>query len=594
MMKRLLLSLMTLIVCAVVSAKVIKITMTDGRVLVFTTSQLSSLDFDGLGRITVTTYDGQKIKGIVYGYSEVDINDEETVYETMDLPMIFGYGGVNFAQRDMQQINFVYPSKDPNGDDITLSGRIVIPKNIVDGEANSEGILLFNHYTIFDRNEAPTCGESYLEGFFMACPVKLNYIVVESDYYGFGVTDRFQQAYLQGTHNARASLDCLLAARRILDGMGVDYGPLTFNLGYSSGGFDALATQKLRDLEYSDEISFDKTFAGGSPTDIGKCYREYVRIDSTAYNAVLALLLVSTNETRGLGLELSDVFQEPIASKIPEWVLSKNYSSWPVCDSIGREKKIHEILQPTYCDLNAPETKAILRIFDENSIAHDWIPDTTQRYYIFHARDDNYVPVQSARGILSYLSCYGLKPSLIPGKTHLQTNFFMKKLDHLTGILAYLAQSVAALKAWPLMYTDNELNPYYQQLVSQDIDLVAFMRQLDAMGFDCRTFIKNMITAISSATGSDGSSGDIDILAIYAKLQEMGVDPQEVIEICNDSGYDVMKLIIDLIAYMTEEPQANSAANVTARLMQKIAQPLTPVETYEKEVRQWMEANGIK
>lgn len=60
----------------------------------------------------------------------------------------------------------------------------------------------------------------------MANPLNLNYIVVESDFYGFGATERFPQAYVQGTINGKASLDCLLAARRILDERGFDYGPL--------------------------------------------------------------------------------------------------------------------------------------------------------------------------------------------------------------------------------------------------------------------------------------------------------------------------------------------------------------------------------
>ena len=129
-----------------------------------------------------------------------------------------------------------------------------------------------------------------------------------------------------------------------------------FNIGYSSGGFDALAAQKLRDREYADRISFDKTFSGGGPSDVREAYRQYVETDSTAYNAVPLLLMVCTNETQQLGLDYSDVFQPYIGNRIGELILSKEYSSWPVCDSIGREKKIHEILTETYCNLEIPVT----------------------------------------------------------------------------------------------------------------------------------------------------------------------------------------------------------------------------------------------
>ena len=165
------------------------------------------------------------------------------------------------------------------------------------------------------------------------------------------------QAFAQGTPNAYATLDGLLAARQLLDKMGFDYGPLLFNVGYSSGGYDALIVQKVRDKEYADQVSFDKTFAGGSPSDICEAYRQYVILDETAYNAVPLLIMVCTKETQMLNIDYKDVFQPYICDRIDELILSKQYSSWPVCDSIGREKKIHEILSPTYCNLDSPESQ---------------------------------------------------------------------------------------------------------------------------------------------------------------------------------------------------------------------------------------------
>ena len=47
--------------------------------------------------------------------------------------------------------NIEYPSTDPFGQPITMSGSILIPENIWKGEAASEGIILYNHYTIFNR-----------------------------------------------------------------------------------------------------------------------------------------------------------------------------------------------------------------------------------------------------------------------------------------------------------------------------------------------------------------------------------------------------------------------------------------------------------
>ena len=56
-------------------------------------------------------------------------------------------------------------------------------------------------------------------------------------------------------------------------------------------------------------------------------------VDSTAYNAVPLLLMVCTNETQKLNMDYSTIFQPYISGRIGELILSKAYSSWPVCDS---------------------------------------------------------------------------------------------------------------------------------------------------------------------------------------------------------------------------------------------------------------------
>jgi len=573
------------------NAKVVKITLADNTTKVFTTSQLSSIDFNDDGTLTVTAYNGEVMEALGAEFTNLTIDEEATVYEMRNDTLHFSadLDGIPLdlhQDRPMKKINYVYPSTDPFGQPITMSGSILIPENIWEGEAASEGIILYNHYTIFNRIEAPTYGFATLEHMILANPLNPNYIVVESDFYGFGVTERFPQAFVQGTHNARASLDALLAARDLLTDMGVDYGPLTFNMGYSSGGFDALSTQKLRDMEYSDRISFDKTFAGGSPSDLKECYRQYVTIDSTAYNAVPLLLMVSTKETQNLDVDYESVFQPYVASRVDRLVISKNYSSWPVCDSIGREKKIHEILSEKYCDLNSEESMFIQDLFQKMSITTDWRPDPSQRMYIFHSRDDDYVPVQSARPVIGFLKDNGFKPSIIPGATNLQTNFVVKKMGHLTATLIYLIQTVAALKAWPMMYTDGQLNPAYQNIVQ--CSPVEMMRYLDSMGFDCRSVINAVMQKLSEQSG-EMPEINFDPTVIQATLVQvlgsMGITMEELAEMKADSGVDLVTVLMEIMQYMNEVP-AEPDGEAAQRAM--YVEPQTPVVQYEQQLKQWL------
>lgn len=605
MMRRILLTLLVFVACMAAEAKTIKITLADGTVKVFTTSQLDAIDFNDDGTLTITTFDGEVLEALGAEFDELTVGYEDIIYEEVDdvlsfeadvdgLPVDLNY------DRDAKRLNYVYTSTDPFSEPITLSGSILIPTDILNGEKKCQGIILYDHYTIFNRTEAPTRGFATLEGMLLANPLTPDYIIVESDFYGFGVTERFPQAFLQGTHNARANLDALLAARQLLDERGFNYGPLTFNVGYSSGGFDALAVQKLRDMEYSDRVSFDKTFAGGSPSDIKECYRQYVTIDRTAYNAVPLLLMLSTNETLRLGLTYEQVFQPDIVPMIDEYVMSKNYSSWPVCDAIGREKMVHEILSDTYCDLNSPESQYIQEVFQDLSIPSYWTPDPSQKLYIFHSRADDYVPVQAARPVLRFLEANGFEASIVPGATNLQTNFVVPKLGHLSATLIYLIQTVAALKAWPTMYTNGQLNPVYQQIVSEK-NPVELMRYLDSMGFDCRGLIKTVIEQLPPLPTDDSGQPiqpiDTENLqaAIQAALAQLGLTEQDLVEMSQDSGIDLMEFIMELIAYFneeqTEEPVEPEDAG-SAPFME-IKQQLPTIQ-YEQELRQWIEANNTK
>ena len=603
-MKKIFLLLLGMVSLLTAEAKVVKITLADGSVKIFTSSQLSAIDFNEDGTLSLTTYDGEQLPPLAGKFEMIEIGDDAAISDIYPDNLSFNIDAdgipVNLnSDRSIIKVNYVYPSTDPFGESITLSGTMLIPSEIWSGETPSEGILMVNHYTKFHRDEAPTISNGELENMLLANPLKPNYIIVESDFYGFGTTVRFQQAFLQGLANARASLDGLLAAQSLLRELGFDYGPLCFNIGYSSGGYDALAAQKLRDMEYADRISFDKTFSGGGPSDVCEAYRQYVIKDRTAYNAVPLLLMVSTNETQKLNLEYKDVFQPEVASRIDELIFSKSYSSWPVCDAIGRDKLVSEILSGPYCNLNSIESQNIQDILRGFNLTNDdWSPDPSQRIYLFHSRGDDYVPIESARPMVAFLKSKGMEPSIIPGRTNFQTNFVVRNMGHLSATLIYFVQTLSAIQAWPQMYTDNQLNPTYQKFVGTDVDLVGTLRQLDAMGFDCRSAINQLQERLSALGQSDIAQG-IDLSKITQAtedvLNQMGFTKEELFEMAEDSGIDITKTIVDFIIYMSENPAEGGDTGAPALLQLNRAgsvldAPLTPADEYAQQLRDWLKA----
>ena len=69
-----------------------------------------------------------------------------------------------------------------------------MPSEILNGSRPSQGVILFNHYTMFNSNEAPTLGYAPVVSILLTNPLMPDYIVVESDFYGIGATVRFPQA----------------------------------------------------------------------------------------------------------------------------------------------------------------------------------------------------------------------------------------------------------------------------------------------------------------------------------------------------------------------------------------------------------------
>ena len=86
---------------------------------------------------------------------------------------------------DLMNYVFNYPSVDPFGNPCTLSGVITVDKSLVRDDKPFNGILLYNHFTIYETTQAPSRGAVE----FPTGAAMTNFIVVAPDYYGFGVTN---------------------------------------------------------------------------------------------------------------------------------------------------------------------------------------------------------------------------------------------------------------------------------------------------------------------------------------------------------------------------------------------------------------------
>lgn len=281
-------------------------------------------------------------------------------------------------------------------------------------------------------------------------------IVISADLYGWTLTEDKPQAYCCGDITAIETMDFYDAALQVLAEKGYDYQGLPlFNMGYSSGGYSAMAVQRFVDQQRSD-IHFELTAAGSSPFDINAVYKNQVETNTTVYVCALPLMVVAYKEIFNLPFEYSEVFQEPLASNIQSWILSKDYGTWDINELIGIDKPIDQILTPAACDFNSSISQILMEKFRENSVCGEgqtWQPSTTTEYFILHSSKDTYMDWHVSEEMANYLKDKGCKV----------TTDFQNTGDHIKyGFIFYSLEA--------LLHTEKILDPSGKQVQKKFIE----------------------------------------------------------------------------------------------------------------------------
>ena len=510
-------------------------------------------------------------------------------------------GGVTLYSRDVRRYVYEYPSKDADGKPATISGVIIIPAEIADGTAPCDGIMLLNRATLSSIDDAPSTGNAQLLNGLIANPLKPNYILVMSDFIGYGSSKDYPSFYHSGDVNARNSLDGLLAAKQLLNDEAISQGKYLFNLGFSQGGSETLYVAKLRDMEYKDKgITFTKTFAGGGPTDYVVAYREYVERDWCEDCKDVVMMLISAVENLHLKIDYKDLFKEPLASGAKEYVKTK--SKGTLGDyGVSMKDSLSHLIQPAYMNLESDEAKALIEELKKINLMNGWEPDTTQKYFIEHSRHDDFVPIQCVRAIIPWMKEKGFTPSLVPGKTNLQTNTLVFKLDHTSSAIVWLIQTIAAIEIWPVLYYEGEQNRYYHNVV-KDLNVLKALKTLESWGIDLRKMIKTSSARQHLETRAVNKVGILATImelvpGIKDALGKVDLTPEDAEEMLEDAGV-TLNDVLDVVAYILFSPQSSAAresGDVTTPLSleENVEAPLFLMRYYERQLANWFLLGGF-
>ena len=297
--------------------------------------------------------------------------------------------------------NFIYPSTDPFGNPVMLSGTISVGSEI-SREKPARGFLLYNHYTVNRADECPSRGKLDFQNLFGGNDL----IIVSADYYGFGVTTDKPQAYCMADANAAASIDALTAARQLMADARYQWGDELYNVGYSQGGQTTMAVLKLATLKYP-ELRFTCTMAGAGPYDMPATYGYFLDTGETEMPSTIVDVLIAANEYCQLDIPYNQLFKEPLCSNLNGWILSKLYNSGSIDRLIGTTH-LADYVQPELLQTDGSLSQRITEALDSSNVCQGWTPRKDEKILLFQSKQDKTVPPVNTEHLYDFLMSAGV------------------------------------------------------------------------------------------------------------------------------------------------------------------------------------------
>ena len=336
---------------------------------------------------------------------------------------------------------FNYPSFDPFGNPCTLSGTITVNKSLIEEDKPFNGILLYNHFTIYATTQAPSRGA--IE--FPTGASLTNFIVVAPDYYGFGITEKEPQAYCISRANGRASLDAYFAAKRLIEDLNVKKNDDFIIAGYSEGGQTTMGV--LREIsERHPEVKVKRAFAGDGPYDINSMFDALTQ-GTTEMPSTVCNLLYAYNYFFRLGFDIHDYLRDPVAANFDDWFLSKKNKRKALDEELIKTKKVSELCTEAVCDGNSALMRRFKTAFSADALTSGWKPLSDFDIMLFHDTKDDVVPVENFYAMSQFLKANGIQPEEFVGEYSSETTKEAGITNHETSAITFFLRIIEWIRA---------------------------------------------------------------------------------------------------------------------------------------------------
>lgn len=273
------------------------------------------------------------------------------------------------------------------GESVNASGVVSIP----DAEG-SYPVLSYQNWTNTLHSDAPSVDESDQLYLVLEMMASTGFVFVLPDYLGFGEADDMFHPYLHKESTVQSVVDMLKAVREFIDSQdGIELDGNLYINGYSQGGWSTMQLQK--ELEgNSAGYTLKASACGAGPYDL-KALNSYILSCDTYAQPYYVAYIYSSFLNLGLETDISKVFQEPYASRIPT-----------MYDGTQSGTELNSQLTTTVANLftseyidgwaTSSDFSALVDMMEENSVG-DFVPETPTM--LLHGNSDSNIPVSISK-----------------------------------------------------------------------------------------------------------------------------------------------------------------------------------------------------
>jgi pimeloyl-ACP methyl ester carboxylesterase len=303
-----------------------------------------------------------------------------------------------------------------NGEEIDASGLVCVPAT-----SGNYPVLSFQNGTNTINSDAPS--EFPLDYTYQLIEslASMGFVVVISDYPGFGASSQVPHPYLVKEPTVRSLTDMLYAVKEMAanDLPGITLKNEYSLIGYSQGGWATLALDNELELEHSDDFNLAGIVCGAGPYNISLLFEGMVSLPTYPMPVYIGYIVNAYSAYQQFSNPVTDIMNEPYASK-----LSSLYDGMLTSDAINSQlnDSISALLTPDFLsDYATAQKYATVR----DALVSNSIPawHTYKPLLLIHGENDKTVNPVSTDDMYSEMIQSGTSPDIctkviVPGVDH--------------------------------------------------------------------------------------------------------------------------------------------------------------------------------